>query len=765
VALIQHIRNAAGVSIQKKWIEGIRKGWKKIAGQMSRVKERNEGLDTLEALDNGLRYLALLKQDLFFGKGLYPFHGGSQTLQKRLKQEAPFNIQAKVTVHLEKAEDALEDAKRKVKFLMSVTNPQTAEYKLDGGKRLKEITEDPKWASRWGTGQAVMKFLNHTAPVLATEGTKVADGEISGKLLRALSAFAAKYPGMEIGTQVDREFSIGRMKVVFEDLPKQQLSKLPEEAVEQIRSPMYAKQYVKPMATAKTLLDKKKLGFLWYGVTRIQCKTCGGKNPLDTPAKVWGVGGEYDISKDQVTVYVDPKAFITELMLHELGHRYYYKFMSKADRAEFSSYFGQVPGVSDYGKTISPEDFAEVFAWYCMNKELTRDQLERFKKFLGRKKQRGASAKPLMEDEETLEKIKEWYEEYCDVAEETTRSGGLVMVVRGRASLNVKSVDPTKAREHAIKEFKRKGKSLYDVLPEFDMGYLVLRRGLNKALDIPRVQMPVIRQKDIKGFAKYLQEKHKVAPKWQRETVTRLLPTQSQIWLDKLLRGVLQDGPLKAGDQRLDLTIIVSKEGYILDGHHRWASALITDPSLGIKALKVPLPIRELLPIAREYGKSVGNVPRAEVEGKGTGGLKGPFTEKGKYWASDTYYTMEVSKDRFIHFTTVEAAKAIAKSKKLLLRPPGVQHFGPVGVFAVSLVWGWYLPTVQLTHIKSDKPLVAVVFTTDTVPDGAAHHEEVYWGKDVKLKTVQVVSKGKAIQLLKRVPFPLKDEDAYVMYS
>ncbi|NIT79677.1 MAG: hypothetical protein GWN58_33515 [Anaerolineae bacterium] len=737
MALIQHIRNAAGAQIDKKWIGGIRKGWKQIASQMARVKERNEGLDTLEALDNGLRYLALLKQELFFGKGLYPFHGGDKTLQKRLKEKAPFNIQAKVTVHLEKAEEALEEAKRKIKYWMNVTNPQTAEHKLDGGQRVKEITEDPRWAGR-SPGMAIMRFLNQQAPAIAAEEVKVADIEISGKLLRALSSFAAKYPGMEIGDEADQQFTIGRMKVVVQPPPVRQLRSLPAEEIKKIRSPSMAKSYVKPLAQAKTLLDKKKLGFLWYGLTQIKCKTCGGKNPLDTPEKVWGVGGDYEIGKDQINVYVDPKAFVVELMVHELGHRYYYKFMSKADRAEFSSYFGQVPGVSDYGKTVSAEDFAEVFAWYVLNRELTRDQLERFKKFLGRKKQRGAAAE---------------------------KRGGIIRIVRGRAKFNVKGTDGKKARDYALKKFKADNKSLYDVLPEFDVGYLLLRRRLGKALNVPRIDMPVIRQKDLEGFSKHLQKEHDVTPRWKRLRASSLLPTQSQIWLDKLMYGILKDGPLKAGDPRLDLTIIVSKEGYILDGHHRWASALITDPSLSIKALWVPIRIKELLPIAKEYGESAGNAPRAEVKGKGTGGLKGPFVEKGKYWASDTYYKMDVTKDRFIHFTTVEAAQSIAKSKKLLLRPPGVQHFGPVGVFAVSLVWGWYVPGTQLTHIKSDKPLVAVVFTTNTVPDGAAHHEEVFWDKDVKLKTVQVVSKGKAIQLLKRVPFPLKDEDAYVLYS
>jgi hypothetical protein len=144
---------------------------------------------------------------------------------------------------------------------------------------------------------------------------------------------------------------------------------------------------------------------------------------------------------------------------------------------------------------------------------------------------------------------------------------------------------------------------------------------------------------------------------------------------------------------------------------------------------------------------------------RSTGGLRGPFKDKH----DNTIYKMDIGKDRFIHFTTPEAAKAIVKSKKMLLKPPGVKGFGASGVFGVSLVWGWYVPGVQLTHIKSPH-IVAVVFTTAHKPRPGNYVEEVVWNSDVPLKTVKVVSKGEAIRLLKKVPFPLKDEQALVTY-
>jgi hypothetical protein len=147
---------------------------------------------------------------------------------------------------------------------------------------------------------------------------------------------------------------------------------------------------------------------------------------------------------------------------------------------------------------------------------------------------------------------------------------------------------------------------------------------------------------------------------------------------------------------------------------------------------------------------------------KGTGGIKGPFPLKSD--PETFYYRMEVSKDRFIHFTTPEAAKAIVQSKKLLLKPPGGKTApGASGIFAVSLVWGHWAPQVQTTHIPS-KHLVAITFMTNVVPDDIAQEEEVKWHKDVPIKNAKIVSYGTGKRLLQKAPFPLP-EDHMIWYG
>lgn len=167
---------------------------------------------------------------------------------------------------------------------------------------------------------------------------------------------------------------------------------------------------------------------------------------------------------------------------------------------------------------------------------------------------------------------------------------------------------------------------------------------------------------------------------------------------------------------------------------------------------EVPKHIKDLSkPKWQTLSSAGGLIATVRRLARSTGGLQGPFQDK----YDEPFYKMDVGKDRFIHFTTPEAAKVIVKSKTL--------GKGSGSIFAVSLVWGWYVPGVQLTHIDSPH-VVAVLFTTTKKPDKGNFVDEVTWHSKVPLKSAKIVSKGDAIRLLKKVPFPLKDEEAYVLY-
>jgi hypothetical protein len=92
------------------------------------------------------------------------------------------------------------------------------------------------------------------------------------------------------------------------------------------------KKYVGFLIHAHAKLRTKGFEKAWYGNVFIQCADCGGVNP-NTGG---GVGGDYANRPDTVRVYSRPGSFIIELIVHELGHRYWFKQLSSEQRGRFS---------------------------------------------------------------------------------------------------------------------------------------------------------------------------------------------------------------------------------------------------------------------------------------------------------------------------------------------------------------------------------------------------------------------------------------------
>jgi hypothetical protein len=216
----------------------------------------------------------------------------------------------------------------------------------------------------------------------------------------------------------------------------------------------------------------------------------------------------------------------------------------------------------------------------------------------------------------------------------------------GPTAMNVSNYPLDSAKEYARSVFKKAGKDLDKDIPNFDVNYEALQAKTKLAIDVPRIDMPVIEPHDMAGFDKSLKSgsidvfepyaRGKLfAPRdlntkkgeewiklgfadgkmsddiirgtWTRISASELKPTQSQIWLEKIVRDLAKYGIPGAGSNALDMTIIVSKDGYILDGHHRYGQVMLADPSLKMKALFIPLPIDVLLSIGRSYGNAIGN--------------------------------------------------------------------------------------------------------------------------------------------------------------
>lgn len=212
---------------------------------------------------------------------------------------------------------------------------------------------------------------------------------------------------------------------------------------------------------------------------------------------------------------------------------------------------------------------------------------------------------------------------------------------------NLKNIDVEDAYAYASRRFKQSGKNIKRSLPNFGRNYILLQESFKYALDIPRREMPVIEPKDMKKFQEKIRSGHidifkpyastKLFPKdltakrsseWLtlglkdgsisddmlkakiiKMPAYHLKPLQSQIWLDVMIDGMLQYGIPRRGAKVLNTTIIVSDEGYIIDGHHRWAQVMLGNPKLEMSCLLIPLAIDKLLKMTKTYGIAIGNRP------------------------------------------------------------------------------------------------------------------------------------------------------------
>jgi len=209
------------------------------------------------------------------------------------------------------------------------------------------------------------------------------------------------------------------------------------------------------------------------------------------------------------------------------------------------------------------------------------------------------------------------------------RAGG---AVAGKHEL-VKT-NPDSAYKMASGMFAKSGNSLDEDIPEFIQNYTFAqaqaRNGHTKRKD-----MPVISEAQLKDFQRRLANgfldirspyANKSAPYYvagredfdgardddkvkitsERVPVGKLQPIQEQIYIDKSIghpaKSVKQSRSFLAKAQ-----LVVSGDLRIIDGHHRWLTAMLIDPKMMVHIVRINLPWEELLKVAMQYSDYSGN--------------------------------------------------------------------------------------------------------------------------------------------------------------
>lgn len=378
--------------ITQKWIEGIKKSWKSLVKEaatkrgitnvhpndhewehiVTNIESEKKYWKTVE------KYIEALRDELLVKRGFWSEPADPKLIKRLGKVPEEHLASPKISTWFSEIFEILEDVFGALENEKRTTDPQ--------GRGLP--SPDPFAQAIYKNPEQYKFALNSPRERTKSEIKKV-DQLVSRKILRLLGKYVKAF-----GYQTDEEprvsaipaepmvNHVGGITIIFKDSPR-----APKQDTKQAERFGYSnpKARVRFLRTVKNvcqILKKAGLSKLCYGEITVF--------PGHHADEFMAGGTQYKASAiyvrqgDYIDVYSPDTKEST--IIHELGHRYYYKYMSSEDRHNFDRWFGKVPAVKQYGSTKPEEDFATTFDFYFTKKGMTKAQRARFEQFLGRKR-------------------------------------------------------------------------------------------------------------------------------------------------------------------------------------------------------------------------------------------------------------------------------------------------------------------------------------------------------------------------------------------
>lgn len=398
--------------IDDEWIAGLRKGWRMLVKEAKSYEGRNASMPSIpdvkllyehhKAAQRFLKrvetYLENLRSMLLIGKGMYSVPPKGSKAKATMAQPTK-----KVAKNLEEALQALRKGHDWARLIADNFDPNPPV-----SSRATEYPKGDYFEKVWGD-----RAMEHygwawkESPELVDETMKKVDDIISRRLLPTLKAMIKRWADekgrVDMGSFEPDVLHVGGFTVIFRDTPDDP-SKFQREVPSNIsgkkstmgyRSPGMRSRAAKLVKKAAGFMKRAGVGYLASGRLFFEPERYGEIGPDPSRARKGYVqaAGTYHRGGDFINLYY-VSDFIVSTIIHESGHRYWFKYMSSEDKRNFERFFGKSKAASSYGSTHPEEDFAELFAAYVMGKEwskaggivLDRDQRQRMEQFLGRKR-------------------------------------------------------------------------------------------------------------------------------------------------------------------------------------------------------------------------------------------------------------------------------------------------------------------------------------------------------------------------------------------
>jgi len=171
-------------------------------------------------------------------------------------------------------------------------------------------------------------------------------------------------------------------------------------------------------------------------------------------------------------------------------------------------------------------------------------------------------------------------------------------------------IDEADIGDFSIAEFKEVlfGKQhtdyWYTVIPDLDTNIVSLYNAILMATH-SRMDMPVIKEKHLEKYQVFM--KMVAVPSTMKFLrVSSLQPMQKDLRVEKILKNIFNHGIAESKVYLKTTTIVVNRDHYIIDGHHRFATGTILDSTLKVPCLVMDGDIEKVLMKSNKFTDAMG---------------------------------------------------------------------------------------------------------------------------------------------------------------